>query len=309
MFAVTKTIITKSILIASLLAPGLAQADVTDTCLNFLNAQDYARAANEAQQLLQRGNLNRVDERHAQLCLGRAYRGMGRPQDSLPAFLRVEALSQTAEELGNAYSWLGVTYRKLNDLNRAELYIQRSLKASRELGNKSNEAADLNNLALVAESRGDPERALQLYHESLSMQPKAEQPATLGNIAVIHSQRKEYKQAIKLLRQAIDIDRRNGDAHSTAVHQINLGTILRETKQYPAAEKELLAGLNAIRLVGDKGWEVEACVNLGWLAIAKDNPQRNVNEARQWFEKAEGLYREIGDTANADAIANFLAAK
>jgi tetratricopeptide (TPR) repeat protein len=139
------------------------------------------------------------------------------------------------------------------------------------------------------------------------MQPEAEQATTLSNIAIIHSQRKEYKPAIKLLRHAIAIDRRNGDAHATAQHQINLGSILSGTKQYPAAEKELLAGLNTIHLVGDKHWEASACKKLGWLA--NDDPKKSVAETRQWFEKAEALYREIGDTAQADEIANLLAEK
>ena len=68
-----------------------------------------------------------------------------------------------------------------------------------------------------------------------------------------------------------------------------------------------MAGLNAILLVGDKRWEAFACENLGWLA--NDSPKKSGAETRQWFEKAEALYREIGDTANADSIANLLAGK
>lgn len=308
MFAVPKNIITPVTLITSLLLSGLAQADVL-TCFNFLNAQDYVRAEGEAKQLLQGRNLNRVDERYAQLCLGRAYGSMGRNQDALAAFQRVEVLSQTAEELAVVYNWLGVTYGKLNDLDHAELYDQRALKAYRELGNKKMVGTELNNLALVADDRGDLARALQLYRESLTMQPEAEQAATLSNIALIHNQRKEYKPAIKLLRQAIAIDRRNGDAHGAAQRQINLGSILSDTKQYPVAEKELLSGLNAIRLVGDKGWEASACEGLGWLKAAKDNPKKDIDDARLWFGDAEALYREIGDTAKADEIANLLAGK
>lgn len=307
MFAAPRKIIMNITLIAGLLLPGLAQADAIDTCFNFLNAQDYARAESEAKQLLQGSNLSRVDERYAQLCLGRAYSNIGRTQDSLPAFLRVEALSQTTEELALAYNWLGSTYTYLDDLDHAELYNQRALKAFRKLGDKQNEARTLNNLARVVETRGDLERALQLYREALSMKPESEQATTLSNIAFIHSARKEYKQAIKLLRQAIAIDRRNADAHSTAIHQINLGDILRQAKQYPAAEKELLAGLNAIRLVGDKGWEASACYKLGWLT--NDDPKKSSADARQWMERAEALYREIGDAASADEIANMLAEK
>lgn len=309
MFAVPKTIITKVTLIASLIFSGLTQADVTDTCFNFFSAQDYARAESEAKQLLQRGNLSRTDERFAQLCLGRAYEGMGRKRDALPAFQRVETLSQTTKELAVSYYFQGKIYSDLNDLDHAELYDQRALKAFRALGDTNKEAATLNNLAGVAEDRGDLERALKLYRESLAMKPEAEQDSTLNNIAMIHNQRKEYKQAISLLHRAIDIDRRNGDAHATAHMQINLGSTLRKAKQYPAAEKELLAGLNAIRLVGDKDWEATACEELGWLANDKNNPKKNVSEARQWMEKAEALNREIGDTANADRIAKLLAGK
>lgn len=307
MFAVPRNTITHITLIASLLLSGLAQADATDTCFNFLNAQDYARAESEAKQLLQRGNLNRIDERDAQLCLGRTYSRTGRIQDALPAFQRVEALSQTTEELAVAYNWLGTNYRNLHDLDRAELYGQRALKAYRELGNKKREAISLNNLAGIAQIRGDLERADQFYREALAMLPEAEQSATLNNIATIHASRKEYQQAIKLLRQAIDIDRRNGNAHGAAMNQINLGDVLRKAKQYAAAEKELLAGLNAIRLVGDKSWEAEACEDLGWLA--NDTPQKSGAETRQWFEKAKALYLEIGDTEKTDEITNLLARK
>ncbi len=297
MFATPRTIITNFTFIASLLLSSLAQADIL-ACFNFLKAQDYARAESEAQQLLQGGNLNRVDERYAQLCLGQAYNNMGRTQDALPAFQRVEALSQTTKELAIAYNWLGLTYDDLNDLDRAELYDQRALKAFRELGQKQNEASTLNNLAQVVERRGDSGRAIKLYREAMAMQPDAEQGITLNNIAMIHSSRKEYKEAIRLLRQAIEIDRRNGNAHDTAMKQINLGDVLCNAKQYRAAEKELLAGLNAIRLLGDKGWEASAYKALAKLAI----DQKNKDEARKYYLQAVLTYREIGDEASANEI-------
>lgn len=308
MFAVSRTI-ANTILMVGLLSPCIAQADI-DACFNFLDAQDYARAESEARQILQDDNINRTDERAAQLCLGRAYDSMGRTQDALPAFLRTEALSQSTKELATAYNWLAGCYLDMNDLDRAELYFQRSLRALRALGDKKDEeATTLNNLGGVALYRGDTERAIKLYREALPMQPEAEQASSLGNIAAIHSTRKEYKQAIKLLRKAIDIDRRNGDTHATAIHQINLGENLKYNKQYPTAEKELLAGLNTIRLVGDKKWEATACRALGMLAITNGNPKKNVDEAIQWMEKAVALYREIGDIASADEIVNLLTGK
>lgn len=307
MFAIPRKIIPNITLIAGLLLPGLVQADATATCFNFLNAQDYVRAESEAKRLVERKDLSREEHRYAYVCLGKAYINTGRNQAALTTFQQVEALSQATDELATAYNLLGVVYGNLKDLDRAELYGQRALKAYRELGDKKNEAATLNNLATVVKSRGDLERALQLYREALVLQPEAGQAATLNNIAMIHSARKEFTQAIELLRQAIDIDRRNGDAHATATHQINLGAMLRITKQYPAAEKELLSSLNAIRLVGDKRVEAVACDSLGWLA--NDDPKKSIDEMRLWFKNAEALYREIGDTANAGRIAKLLAGK
>jgi tetratricopeptide (TPR) repeat protein len=298
-----KNIILFAAVLLGISLSSLAQADV-QACFNFLNAQDYARAEYEAKQILQRGNLTRTDAGYAQLCLGRAYSSMGRWQDALPAFQRVEDLSQNTEELMHAYNGLGLSYSNLNDLGRADFYDQRYLNAARKLGDKTEVAAAQNNLASVANKSGDTERALNLYLELLTMLPKAKQANTLNNIATIHADRKEYPQAIGLLRQAIEIDRSNGDTHQTAIYQINLGQILTDDKQYEPAEKELRSGLNAIRLVGDKDWEAEACSNLG--ALAKN--QNKFSIARDWYVTAAGIYRELGDGVRANGIAEKISA-
>ncbi len=289
----------------NLSATSVARADAIENCINFLGAQDYSRAEGEAQQLLQRNDLNRTEKRYAQLCLGVAYSEQGRAHDALSAFQQVEALSQTTKELGVAYIFLGGVYYKLNDLDRAELYDQRALKASKELGNMNDVSKSLNNLALVAQSRGDVKRALALYQEALEIVPLERKPAILNNIATIHADRKEYAKAAKALRQGITITRSNGDAHNTSIQQINLGYTLHKQGKLKDAEKELTEGYNAIRLIGDKYWESQAC----WKLFELSFDQKNFPMAREWLEKAEVLYREIGDTANADAAANLLAGK
>ncbi len=286
-----------------------AQADTTDTCFNYLKAQDYARAETEARSLLQRPNLARTEQRAAHLCLGRAYHDMGRTRDALPAFQQVEALSQTSEELAVAYNFLGVTYGHLGDLDRAELYDQRALKAFKELGDKSREANSLNNLAIVVEKKGDVERALALYQEALSIEPdEAEKAAQMNNIAMIYVGRKGYAKADQMFRQALDIGRRKGDAHGAAIYQLNLGDSLRLQGKWQSAETELTAGLNAVHLLGDKRWEAAACQYLARLALAQKKPANGLRWD-EWYAKAEALYREIGDTASANKISDLLAGK
>lgn len=309
MFATPRKIITNTTLIASLLLSGLAQAAATDTCFNFLDAQDYARAESEALQLTKRKNLNREERRAAYLCLGRALTQQGRTQDALLVFQKVEALSQTTKQLAKAYSSLGEVYYVLHDLDHAELYYQRALKAYKESGNQDdedsalNEASAINNLALVVNSRGDTDRAMELYQEALVLSPN--DAATLNNIALIYHARKEYPEAVETIRKGIEITRRQGDAHQTAIFQINLAGILRSQGELQESEKELTTGINAIHLIGDKRWEAGASWQFALLKIA----QKDIPTAREWAKKAEVLNREIGNTAEADAIAKQLNGK
>lgn len=283
-----------------------ARGDVTDFCFNYLNAQDYSRAQSEALSLLQRDTLSREEQRGANMCLGQAYKSIGRARDALPVFQRVEELSRTTSELATAYLVLGAVYSNLSDLDKADLYDQRALRAYKELGDKGAQATTLNNWALVARARGDADRALTLYQQSLALEPsKAKKPAMLNNMAMIYSLRQEYPKAVKILRQAIDIYRNNGEANEAAVLQLNLGNTLRQQGKLKAAESELLAGLNTVRLLGDKRSEGTAYKYLGSLEASQDSYEKAI----AWYEKAEAVYREIGDTASADVITNLLAGK
>ena len=286
-----------------LIAASLAQADALDAvepCFNFLNAQDYVRAKNAAIALLERNDLSREAQRAAYLCLGNAYDNMGHTRDALSAFQQVETLSQTARELAFAYNYLGSAYSNLNELDRAELYDQRALKVFRELGDhKSDEAAALNNLAGVVEERGDIERALQLYQESLELQTdEAKKPSTINNIALIYAKRGKFNKAVEMLREAIAIDQRNGDAHGTARRKASLGNILGKNKQWDAAEKELTEALNTLRLIGDKDGEVRTYQLFAKLEEARGKR----TAARHWYEQAETVFREVGQTTRADKM-------
>ncbi len=295
-------------LVGIIVAP-VAQADATDaiqTCSNYLDAQDYARAETAAKILLQRNDLGRTEERDTQFCLGRAYDGLNRASDALLAFQKVESLSDSADRLAASYDWLSTLYGRTGDLDHCELYAQRAIKLYKGLGNKSGEATMLSNLGVNQFRRGNTERALAFYQEALALEPdEAKKPTTLGNIASIYIGREEYAKAIKLLRQASEIDRRNGDAHDAAGIQFDLGVALRLQGRLIEAKKELTESLNTNHLFGDRSLEASTYWNLAVLSKA----QKNIPQARKWYEKAEASYRESGDIKSADEIANLLAGK
>ena len=276
-----------------------ANAGVSTVCRNFLTAQDYPRAIKEAKSLLTRKGLTSEDELSIQMCLGGANRKTGHFPEALSAYLRAESLSQSTEDLAIAYISLGATYLDIPDLDRAELYTQRAILAFKETGNTFAASTSINNLALIVKRRGDLDRAMLLFRESIDMDPDGAGESTkLNNIALIHMERKEFYEAEKLLREAIEISRRQGNGHNIALHQINLGKVLHLKGDLVDAEQALTAGLNAIQLIGDRAWEAEAYASLGMLDLdRKDSPS-----AKGWFKKAEQTYLAIGQSTNADVM-------
>ncbi len=309
MFAVSKKIITNFTLIASLLLSGLAQAATTTPCLIFINAQDYARAETEAKKLIESPTHSHEEELAGHACLGMSYMMTGRLNDALLAMQKAEALAQDTKELAGVYPLLAALYLRLNEPDRAILYSHRARKVFRDLGHKAGEGMALVNLGEIERTRGNTKDALKLFSEALPLLPEENQGAVLNNIAVIHLQKGEPQKAIPLFRKAIEIDSHHDHTHAAAKWRVNLGTALGRAKQYSEAKQEILAGLEVVRLVGDKATEAEALSQLGYLAAYKKNPKHGPDEARQWLEKAGMLYREIGDTANADDIAHQLAEK
>lgn len=274
------------------------------SCFNFIVTQDYARAQSEAQTVLQWNSLGREDQRAAHLCLGLAYGNTGQANDAFTALVKTKSLSQSSWEHAIVNAALSRIYSQLDDLDKAELYDSLALNAYKTFGAKGAQISVLNFLASVVKDKKDEERALALYQEALSIGPN--QPVTLNNIAMIYLQRNEYVKADELIHEALDIARHFHQADDVYRLQINLGDSLRQQGKLKEAKNELMSGLKGLHLLTfkDKGWEAKACRNLG--ALAKN--QNKTSQARDWYVKAAGIYRELGDETRANGMVEKISA-
>jgi tetratricopeptide (TPR) repeat protein len=287
--------------LALMLTSSAEANDTTETCAVFLKAQDYVRAENEAQNLLKHKNLKQDDMLGTYACLGTAYLATGRSRDAISVFHEVEKLATKTADLAIAYFMQGGAYLNLNDLDKAELYAQRALKSYRELEDKNKEAAALNILGLIAQQRGDMDRALLQLEEALTLESDdTKKPALLKNLALIHADQGEFNKATEEMNRALNIAKRNGNGHLVAILEISLGRVFYQNSQLDEAENALTTGLNAIHLIGDKHWEAFAYANLAYVEEARDN----LNLALQWYKKSEDLYRAIGNVNRAEQIHN-----
>lgn len=273
-------------------------ATKTEDCFNFLKAQDYARAAQMGRVAIR----TESNDGNAFFCLGTAQSNMGDLDNALKSFQQAERLFTKKEDLLYTYSRLGgVAYQK-GDLQQALNYHSRELGLAREVGNKSAEATALNNISVIFDNRGDPDKALDYLQQAAQLQPDEGRKSTLyANIALNYSARQDYAKAIDYLDRAIAIARRTGNAHNAGVQQLNKGSVLTDKGDLTAAEASLHDGLVAIRKLKDQYWEAVGVRYLG-----------DLEAARSRTEQAMSAYREalrLAQSSGASVMAENIAAR
>jgi tetratricopeptide (TPR) repeat protein len=117
------------------------------------------------------------------------------------------------------------------------------------LGTKNEEATALNNIALIYDKKGELDKALDYYEQSLRLKSEKEKAPTYNNIALIYNQKGDHKKAIGYLTKAIEISERVGDYHETAMMILNLGETYRGAKDFSKAEENLNSVQKARRIM------------------------------------------------------------
>ncbi|HEC49853.1 MAG TPA: tetratricopeptide repeat protein, partial [Candidatus Desulfofervidus auxilii] len=103
----------------------------------------------------------------AHLITGAAYYKKGKPDKAIPYLEKAKTLAQTQEKFAAVYNFLGLSYYSVGKTDKALYYFSQQLKIARELGDKKAMASGLNNIAGVLRDKGELEKALGYYKESL----------------------------------------------------------------------------------------------------------------------------------------------
>ena len=270
-----------------------------EKCFNYLKAQDYTRAIESGKKavILYPKNIE------SYFCLGRAYREVGEFKLAITNMKEAERLATTKNDLMYIYNLLGMIYNNLGDLDNAFLYYSKSLNLAKELGNRKQESAVLNNIAGIFEEKGENDKALRYYEESLRLETdERAQTPIYNNMALIYSKKGDFKKAIDYFKNAIKIAERYGDYHGLAKTLLNLGETYRKTGDFSNAEFYLLDGLNRVKKLNDKYWEATAYFYLALLYKDKKDKQT----AKDYFTKAYNLFKSIGAEVGATNVFSHL---
>jgi tetratricopeptide (TPR) repeat protein len=273
----------------------VVNANEIEKCINYIKSQNYQLALQAGQ------NAVKIYPRsaYAHMCLGGTYSKLGYFDLSIKELKTAEKLTNNKADLGVIYSYIGVDYNNLGDLNNALLYYDRALEIERDLNNKEGESKALSNIGEIYRNQGNYDKALEYYNKSLQLTSDPSSIAiTYNNIALAYSAKGDKNKAVEYYKKAIEFAQKAGDYHNTAGIMLNLGNIYTDLKNFSEAQYYLQEGLLMTQKLGDKYWEAVGYYYFGKLYLA----QNQESLAREFFTKAYNLYKAIGDNSDAQYL-------
>ncbi len=161
------------------------------------------------------------------------------------------AIDLTAEDggapLAQLAHWLGVLLQQQSEPAAAVPVLQRSLAIWRDLGDRDQQARELNSLGITHNHLGDLDTARALLEESAAISRDVGSDmrvaAALTNLGQLESDAGNFDRATEVLQEALAIDRKQGDMLGVALDQQSLaGVSLRAGR--PEEARDLLADMS-----------------------------------------------------------------
>ena len=137
--------------------------------------------------------------------------------------------------------WLGVLLDEQGELRAGLSLLQRSLAIWRDLGDRDQQARELNSLGITHRYLGHLDTARSLLEESAAIAREIGSPVRLGaaltNLGQTESQAGNLEHATRVLQEALALDSQQGDAFGVVTDQQSLAVVsLRAGRPLEASE-------------------------------------------------------------------------
>ncbi len=230
---------------------------------------------------------------------------LGEIAEALSCYRRAR---QLADALGGPdaalLNQLGKLQRLAGDAAATASY-EEALGIARRLGDRHEEAAALNNLALAAKVAGEPWQALLRYDQALAIWQELgrERPTatTLYNVGSIYVLLDKLPEALDHLRRALALYQ-DRDPEGEAWALTAIGGIHLATGELESAAEVLGRAEELMRSTGSRRGEAITLDRLGTLRREKGRPE----EAAATYDQALAAARELGDSIIEAQVLNNL---
>ena len=177
-----------------------------------------------------------------------------------------KAVGNRTEE-GRAYCNLGITSRRLGDLNQAIDYHKQELCIAKEVGDRAREGAAHGNLGNAYHSVGDFKQAIWHHKQDLSISKeladRVGEGSAYGNLGNAYHRLGDFKHAIDYHQQRLSIMKELGNMAGEAAAYGDLGNACRRLGDSKQAIEYHKHNLSIAKEVGDRVGEGAAYGNLG----------------------------------------------
>ncbi len=201
---------------------------------------------------------------------------------------------------------IGLLTRNQGEYEKAEKFFKRSVKLSKEAGDKQGIAVSLNGLAKVAEEKGNYDKAQKLYEESIQISrtsgDKLNTAVSLNGLGIVSRFKGNYEETLKYYEESLLIRRETGDIRGIANTLHNLGMLAEDMYDYEQSKKYYEESLKLRKEICDKLGITGALNGLAKLEINYGNYET----AQKIFEESLVLKHEIGDKPGIAGLLNNL---
>lgn len=153
----------------------------------------------------------------------------------------------------------------------------------------------LNNLGSIYKLKGDYDKAITYYTESLEIKKingnKSGMAASLNNIGIVYNYRGDYAKAIKYYTQSLRIREELGNKSGIAASLNNIGSFYQVQGDYAKAIEFHTKSLKLKEEIGDKSGVATTLNNMGLIY----REQGEFDKALDNYTKNFNIYEEIGD--------------
>jgi CHAT domain-containing protein/tetratricopeptide (TPR) repeat protein len=183
-----------------------------------------------------------------------------------------------------------------------------ALRLYREIGDRKNEAAALNNIGAVYDAFDEMQKALEYYNQALPLRRAAGdrkgEALTLISIGRVYNNLGEKQKALEFYNQAAPIVRELADDGLAVRLSSSVGSLYKSVGSLQEALKYHTLALTLSRKLGDRKNEAAALNNIGAVYSSGGQPPK----ALEHYTQALSLYRILGDRGSEATTLNNIGA-
>jgi len=205
-------------------------------------------------------------------------------------------------KIASCFNNIGVIYNRLDQIDKALTYFQKSLEFSDE---NRFVAQCHNNIGIICRRQGKLDEALEYYFRALRIREEIKDKRGIAgsyvNIGGVYIDQKNYDKAFDWTIKSLNIFEEIDDKSSIATCCIKVGKVQIERQNYASALSYLQKGLHIARKIGDISDE------MGTYKVLSDlyEAQNDFEKALHYFKEFTRMGNEIFDTEKSKQIAEM----